>query len=151
MPGGEVFLQNHFIFLLNYDCLPIKRAQLWDKGRCLVRWLQLSIPSLAPWERGCILWHHSSNCQMWPKHEFGAVMHLKPCPSAHLWQVKDNQIPTIFWGWQGFVWHFQSCKSSVPPAGIICPHVIKELILTIWLITAIITNTMSNEGKSMVK
>lgn len=47
---GEVFLQAHFILLLNHHSVPTKSAQLWATGSCLVRLPQISqLSSLAPW------------------------------------------------------------------------------------------------------
>lgn len=123
-----------------------------------------SSPALLPGNKehlhGCILWHCRGNRQICPKHRFGPYMSSEP---AQLCEASETLLSCSFVSsegkpnpccslrWRDSTWHLQTWKSSIPPAGIICPHVVKELILTIWLITVIIANTMSNEGKSMVK
>lgn len=123
-----------------------------------------SSPALLPGNEehphGCILWHCRGNSQTCLKHRFGAYMSSEAAqlceasetlPSCPFVRGEGEPNPRCSLGWWDSAWHLQTRKSSIPPAGIICPHGVKELILTIWLITAIITNTMSNEGKSMVK
>lgn len=154
------------MLLLNHGSLPTK--SFGPQG--VAQWGCLnsdSRPALLPGSKehphGCILWHCRGNrqiCFFCPKCRSGAFMSPEPtqlCEASETFpcfsSVRGDREPKPCHslGWWDSAWHLQTWKSSIPPAGIICPHVVNELILTIWLITAIIANTMSNEGKSMVK